>query len=43
MKKIKGGVMSDTYLKAILISAVDGLYMIAYVLFYIGTRIGGMG
>ena len=35
--------MSDTYLKAILISAVGGLYMIAYALFYIGTRIGGMG
>ena len=39
----KGGVMSDTYLKVILISAVGGLYMIAYSLFYIGARIGGMG
>ena len=35
--------MSDKYLKAILISAVGGLYMIAYSLFYIGNRIGGMG
>ena len=39
----KGGVMSETYLKVILISAVGGLYMIAYSLFYIGARIGGMG
>ena len=39
----KGGVMSETYLKVILISAVGGLYMIAYALFYIGARIGGMG
>jgi hypothetical protein len=35
----KGGVMSETYLKVILISAVGGLYMIAYSLFYIGGRI----
>ena len=41
MKKIKGGVMSDTYLKAILISAVGRLYMIAYGLFYLGNKIGG--
>ena len=39
----KGGVMSETYLKVILISAVGGLYMIAYSLFYIGARIGGVG
>ena len=39
----KGGVMSETYLKVILISAVGGLYMIAYALFYIGARIGEMG
>ena len=39
----KGGVMSETYMKVILISAVGGLYMIAYSLFYIGARIGGMG
>ena len=39
----KGGVMSETYLKVILISAVGGLYMIAYSLFNIGARIGGMG
>ena len=39
----KGGVMSETYLKVILISTVGGLYMIAYSLFYIGARIGGMG
>ena len=39
----KGGVMSETYLKVILISAVGGLYMIAYSLFYIGARIGGIG
>ena len=32
--------MSDKYLKAILISTVGGLYMIAYSLFYIGNRIG---
>ena len=38
----KGGVMSETYLKVILISAVGGLYMIAYSLFYIGARIGEM-
>ena len=36
-------IMSEKYLKVILISAVGGLYMIAYSLFYIGTRIGGMG
>ena len=35
--------MSDTYLKAILISAVGGLYMIAYSLFYIGTQLGALG
>jgi len=35
----KGGVMSEKYLKVILISAVGGLYLIAYALFYIGTRI----
>jgi len=35
----KGGIMSDTYLKVILISAVGGLYLIAYSLFYIGSRI----
>ena len=33
--------MSDTYLKAILISAVGGLYMIAYSLYYIGTQVYG--
>jgi len=32
--------MSDTYLKVILISAVGGLYLTAYSLFYIGSRIG---
>jgi hypothetical protein len=31
--------MSDTYLKAILVSAVGGLYMIAYSLYYIGTQV----
>ena len=30
--------MSEKYLKVILVSAVGGLYMIAYALFYIGTR-----
>ena len=35
--------MSETYMKVILISAVGGLYMIAYALFYIGARIWGMG
>ena len=35
--------MSETYLKVILISAVGGLYMIAYSLFYIGARIVGVG
>ena len=39
----KGGVMSETYLKVILISAVGGLYMIAYSLFYIGTQLGALG
>ena len=32
--------MSDTYLKAILVSAVGGLYMIAYSLYYIGGQLG---
>ena len=32
--------MSDTYLKAILISAVGGLYMIAYSLYFIGDQLG---
>ena len=32
-------IMSEKYLKVILISAVGGLYMIAYSLFYIGGRI----
>ena len=36
-------IMSEKYLKVILISAVGGLYMIAYSLFYIGNRIGEMG
>ena len=31
--------MSDTYLKVILISAVGGLYLIAYALFYVGTQV----
>jgi len=35
----KGGDMSDTYLKVILISAVGGLYLIAYSLFYVGTQV----
>jgi uncharacterized membrane protein len=35
----KGGDMSDTYLKVILISAVGGLYLIAYSLFYLGTQV----
>ena len=35
----KGGIMSDTYLKVILISAVGGLYLIAYSLFYLGTQV----
>ena len=35
----KGGVMSDTYLKVILISAVGGLYLVAYSLFYIGSQV----
>jgi hypothetical protein len=32
--------MSDTYLKVILISAVGGLYLIAYSLFYVGSQLG---
>jgi len=32
--------MSDKYLKSILISAVGGLYMIAYSLYFIGDQIG---
>ena len=32
--------MSDKYLKIILISAVGGLYMIAYSLFYVGGQLG---
>ena len=39
----KGDIMSDKYLKIILISAVGGLYMIAYSLFYIGTRLSHLG
>ena len=35
----KGGVMSDTYLKVILISAVGGLYLIANSLFYVGGQV----
>ena len=35
--------MSERYLKVILISAVGGLYMIAYSLFYIGTQLGALG
>ena len=31
--------MSDTYLKVILVSAVGGLYLIAYSLFYLGTQV----
>ena len=31
--------MSDTYLKAILVSAVGGLYMIAYSLYFIGDQL----
>ena len=31
--------MNDTYLKGILVSAVGGLYMIAYSLYYIGTQV----
>ena len=31
--------MSQTYLKVILISAVGGLYLIAYSLFYLGTQV----
>ena len=31
--------MIDTYLKVILISAVGGLYLIAYSLFYVGGQI----
>ena len=33
--------MSEKYLKVILVSAVGGLYMIAYGLFYLGNKIGG--
>jgi len=32
--------MSDTYLKAIVVSAVGGLYMIAYSLYFIGDQLG---
>ena len=32
-------IMSEKYLKVILISAVGGLYMIAYSLYYIGTQV----
>ena len=32
--------MSDTYLKAILVSAVGGLYMISYSLYFIGDQLG---
>ncbi|SVD47692.1 uncharacterized protein METZ01_LOCUS400546 [marine metagenome] len=35
--------MSDTYLKVILISAVGGLYLIAYALFYVGTQVYSAG
>ena len=38
----KGDVMSETYLKVILISAIGGLYMIAYSLFYIADRLSQM-
>ena len=31
--------MNDTYLKAILVSAVGGLYMIAYSLYFIGDQL----
>ena len=31
--------MSDTYFKVILISAVGGLYLIAYSLFYVGGQV----
>ena len=31
--------MSDTYLKVILISAVGGLYLVVYSLFYIGSQV----
>ena len=34
--------MSEKYLKVILVSVVGGLYMIAYALSYIGTRIYGI-
>ena len=34
--------MSDTYLKVILASAVGGLYMIAYSLYYIGSTVYGL-
>ena len=32
--------MSDTYLKSIIVSAVGGLYMIAYSLYFIGDQLG---
>ena len=32
--------MNDAYLKAILVSAVGGLYMIAYSLYFIGDQLG---
>ena len=32
--------MSDTYLKAILVSAVGGLYMIVYSLYFIDDQLG---
>ena len=35
----KGGVMSETYLKVILISGVGALYMIGYALLRIGEKI----
>ena len=34
--------MSDTYLKAILVSAIGGLYMIAYSLYFIGDQLGNL-
>ena len=34
--------MSDTYLKVILASAVGGLYMIAYSLYYVGSTVYGL-
>jgi len=32
--------MSEKYLKVILVSAVGGLYMIAYSLYFIGEQLG---